>query len=105
MTQGSQSEGSTTPRTFASGYLFGAPLGDLSLLVSLIMSLAAGFAGFFAATFFAIFGVLIYNSTGHHAVDFAATYRDFGLPAGVLVLVLALIYMGRLWVRRALRRT
>ena len=104
MTQGSQSEGSTTPRTFASGYVFGAPVGDLNWLVSLIMSLAVGFAAFFATTFFAIVGVLIYNSTGHRAVDFAVTYRDFGLPAGVVVLVLALIYMGRLWVRRIWRR-
>lgn len=104
MTQASQSEGSTSPRTFASGYLFGAPVGDLSLLVSLIMCVAVGFAAFFATTFFAIFGVLFYNSATHHAVDFAVTYRDFGLPAGVAVLVVSLIYMGRLWVRRVLRR-
>ena len=104
MTEASQSESSTSPRTFASGYVFGAPVGDLSLLVSLIMSGAVGFAAFFAATFFAIFGVMVYNSTGHHAVDFAVTYRDFGLPVGVVVLVLVLIYMGRLWVRRVLRR-
>ena len=104
MTEASQSEGSTTPRTFASGYLFGAPVGDLSLLVSLIMSVAVGFAAFFATTFFAIFGVLFYNSVGHHAVDFAVTYRNFGLPVGVIVLVLALIYMGRLWALRVLRK-
>ena len=87
------------------GYLFGIPLGDLGWFASLLMSFALGFAAFFAATFFAIFGVLIYNTATHHAVDFALTYKRIGLPAGLLMLVVALGYLGTLWVRRQLRES
>lgn len=100
----SQQRSSTTARGFGSGYLFGVPLGDLGWFAILLMSFAIGFAAFFAATFFAIFGVLIYNTVTHHAVDFAATYRLVGLPVGAFVLALALAYLGTLWVRRQLRR-
>jgi len=105
MAQASQSEGSTTPRTVGAGYLFGVPLGDLGWFSSLLMSFAMGFAAFFAATFCAIIGVLFYNTATHHAVDFALTYRRVGLPVGLLVLVVALGYLGALWVRRQVRRT
>jgi hypothetical protein len=101
----SQHRSSASPRTSGSGYLFGVPLGDLGWFASLLMSFALGFAAFFAATFFAIFGVLIYNTTTHHAVDFALTYKRVGLPVGLLVLVMALGYLGTLWVRRQLRRS
>jgi hypothetical protein len=101
----SQHGPSMSPRTFGSGYLFGIPLGDLGWFTSLLMSFALGFAAFFAATFFAIFGVLIYNTAMHHTVDFAVTYKRIGLPAGVLVLLMALGYLGTLWVRRQLRRS
>ena len=94
-----------SPRTPGSGYLFGIPLGDLGWFTSLLMSFALGFAAFFAATFFAIFGVLIYNTTTHRALDFALTYKRVGLPVGVLVLVVALGYLGTLWVRRQLRKS
>ena len=94
-----------SPRTFGSGYLFGIPLGDLGWFTSLVMSFALGFAAFFASTFFAIFGVLIYNTAMHHTVDFALTYKRIGLPVGVVVLVMALGYLGTLWVRRQLRRS
>jgi hypothetical protein len=104
MTHVSQDRSSTTPRTFGSGYLFGVPVGDLGWFSSLLMSVAVGFAAFFAATFFAIIGTLFYNSTGHHAVDYALTYRRVGLPVGLVVLAVALAYMGTLWVRRKLRR-
>jgi hypothetical protein len=69
------------------------------------MSFALGFAAFFAATFFAIFAVLIYNTATHHAVDFALTYKRVGIPVGLLVLVVALGYLGMLWVRRQLRKS
>ena len=105
MAHASQHGNSTSPRTFGSGYLFGVPLGDLGWFASLLMSFALGFAAFFAATFFAIFGVLIYNTATHHAVDFALTYKRVGLPVGLLVLVVALGYLGTLWVRRQLRRS
>jgi hypothetical protein len=105
MASASQHGNSVSPRTFGSGYLFGVPLGDLGWFASLLMSFALGFAAFFAATFFAIFGVLIYNTTTHHAVDFALTYKRVGVPVGLLVLVMALGYLGTLWVRRQLRRS
>ena len=69
------------------------------------MSFALGFAAFFAATFFAIFGVLIYNTVTHRAVDFALTYKRVGVPVGLLMLVVALGYLGTLWVRRQLRKS
>jgi hypothetical protein len=100
----SQHGSSTSPHTFGSGYLFGVPLGDLGWFSSLLISFALGFAAFFAATFFAIFAILIYNTSTHHAVDFALTYKRVGLPVGVLMLVAALAYLGTLWVRRQLRK-
>jgi uncharacterized membrane protein len=104
MTHASQSGSSTTPRTIGAGYLFGVPLGDLGWFTSLVMSVALGMAAFFAATFCAIVAVLFYNTVAHHAVDFALTYKRVGLPVGALVLVIALAYLGTLWVRRQLRR-
>jgi hypothetical protein len=100
----SQHGSSASPRTSGSGYLFGIPLGDLGWFASLVMSFAMGFAAFFAATFFAIFGVLIYNTATHRTLDFALTYKRVGLPVGLLVLVVALGYLGTLWVRRQLRK-
>jgi hypothetical protein len=100
----SQHGSPTTPRTIGSGYLFGVPLGDLGWLASLLMSFALGFAAFFAATFCAIICTLFYNTATHHAVDFSLTYKRIGLPVGLLVLVVALGYLGTLWVRRQLRR-
>ena len=104
MAHASQHGNSVSPRTSGPGYLFGIPLGDLGWFTSLVMSFALGFAAFFAATFFAIFGVLIYNTATHRAVDFALTYKRVGLPVGLLVLVAALGYLGTLWVRRQLRK-
>jgi hypothetical protein len=104
MAHASQSQGSTTPPTVGAGYLFGVPLGDLGWFTSLLMSFALGFAAFFAATFCAIVGLLFYNTTTHHAVDFALTYTRVGLPVGLLVLVVTLGYLGTLWVRRQVRR-
>jgi hypothetical protein len=79
-------------------------VGGLGWFASLLIGTAAGFAAFFAATFCGIFGILIYNSTTHHAVDFAVSYRLIGLPVGLVVLVLALGYQGTLWVRGLGRR-
>jgi hypothetical protein len=104
MTQASQNATSTTPRAAGAGYLFGVPVGDLGWFTSLIMGVAIGFAAFFASTFCGIIGILIYNSVTHHAVDFTLSYRRIGLPVGVVVLVLALAYLGTMWVRRQIRR-
>src|SRR5258707_15876557 len=100
----SQHGSSASPGRSGPGYLFGIPLGDLGWFTSLVMSFALGFAAFFASTFFAIFGVLIYNTAPHRAVDFALTYKRVGLPVGLLVLVATLGYLGTLWVRRQLRK-
>jgi uncharacterized BrkB/YihY/UPF0761 family membrane protein len=105
MAQASQNRSSASPRTFGAGYLFGVPLGDLGWFTSLLMSFALGFAAFFAATFCAIVGILFYNTATHHAVDFSLTYTRVGLPVGVLVLLVALLYLGTLWVRRQLRKS
>jgi hypothetical protein len=104
MAQASQNRTSNPPRTFGSGYLFGVPLGDLGWFSSLLMSFALGFAAFFAATFCAIIGTLFYNTATHHSVDFALTYTRVGLPVGALVLLVALAYLGTLWIRRQLRK-
>jgi uncharacterized BrkB/YihY/UPF0761 family membrane protein len=104
MAQASQNGSAASPRTFGAGYLFGVPLGDLGWFTSLLMSFALGFAAFFAATFCAILGILFYNTATHHAVDFALTYTRVGLPVGVLVLLVALLYLGTLWIRRQLRK-
>ena len=104
MTKGSQGRAETTPHTFGEGYLFGVPVYGFGWFASLVVGLAAGFAAFFAATFVGIFGLLIYNSVAHRAIDFNVTYLYVGLPVGLAVMAFALVYMGRLWVKGLMRR-
>ena len=104
MTQASQSGSSNTPRAIGGGYLFGVPVGELGWFATLLISVASGFAAFFAATFCGIFAILIYNSLTHHTVDYAASYRFIGLPVGAVVLLVAFLYLGMLWVQRIVRR-
>jgi hypothetical protein len=92
------------PRTFGAGYLFGVPVKDMGWFASLLMGFATGFLAFFASTFLAIVGFLVYNSIGHHSLDYSYTYSRVGLPIGILFGVLALAYLGMLWVRRIARR-
>jgi hypothetical protein len=80
--------------------LFGIPLGGFGFFPSLLLSFSLGFVAFFGATFLAIFALLFYNEGGHHNVDFADTYRFVGLPAGLVVLAVSLIFFGSLWIRR-----
>ncbi len=94
---------SPRPRALGAGFLFGVPVGDLGWFATLLMGLATGFAAFFAATFVAIISILVYNTAGHHTVDFALSYRRIGLPIGLIVAVLALSYLGSLWIRRQTR--
>ena len=86
------------------GVLLGIPLGDLGWFQSLLMGLATGFAAFFATTFCAIVVLLIYTESTHHAVDFAWTYKRAGFPVGIVVMALALAYLGFQWTRRMARR-
>jgi len=83
-----------------SGKIFGVPLGDFGLFSSLLLSFSLGFGSFFLATFLAIFALLFYNEGGHHNVDFADTYKFVGLPVGLVVLGVSLIFFGSLWIRR-----
>jgi hypothetical protein len=79
--------------------VFGFPLGGFGCLASLLLALAAAFLTFFASTTVAIFALLAWNLTGHHAVSYVVTYRYVGLPAGLLVLAAALPVFAVLWVR------
>ena len=98
----SHADRTPTPGLFG-GSFFGVPVGDLGWFASLLMALATGFAAFFAATFLGIVALLIRQASGH-AVDYAIAYRLIGLPIGILVAVLALAYLGTLWVKRVLRK-
>ena len=95
--------GSDVRKTLMNGYLFGAPVGDLGWFASLLMGLASGMAAFFAATFVGIMSILFWNAAGHKA-DFTVSYRLIGLPIGLLVMALALGYLGMLWTRRISRK-
>jgi len=105
MTQGSQGAGVSQQAQGAKASLFGVPLGDLGWFASLLIGAAAGFVAFFAATFVGIVSIMIYNSTAHQAVDYALSYQRGGLIAGVIMLVAAWGYLGRLWVKRMMRRS
>ncbi len=98
------SGGRVSGRVSGPGTLFGVPVGDLGWFASLLMGTATGFAAFFAATFAGIVSILIYNSATHRNVDYSYSYIRVGLPFGVLVLAIALGYLGTLWVRRMTRR-
>ena len=90
-------------KSFANGYIFGAPVRDLGWFASLLMGLATGMAAFFAATFVGIVSILFWNAAGHKA-DFTIAYRLVGLPVGAVVMVSALAYLGTFWVKRVLRK-
>src|ERR1035437_6351393 len=79
-------------------------LKGFGLLTSLLLSVAAAFFTFFASTAIAIFSLLGWNLLGHHAVNYADSYLLVGLPAGLLVLVVALPIFGVLWVRSKIHR-
>ncbi len=87
------------------GTLLGIPLGDLGWFQSLLMGLATGFAAFFLATFLAIVGLLIYNTVTQRTPDYALAYRVVGFPVGVVVMALALGYLGIQWSRRMARKS
>ena len=80
--------------------LFGAPVGDFSVVQTLLIAGASGVATFFAVTFLAIMTILVLTQFLHRTIDFSIAYRWFGLPAGIFALVLALLYLGTLLLRR-----
>jgi ABC-type nickel/cobalt efflux system permease component RcnA len=86
------------------GTVLGFPLEGFSLFQSLLLSFASAFFTFFLTTFVAIISLLVWNVLGGHNVNFADTYRFVGLPAGLLVLGLALPYFLVLWVRAKMRK-
>ena len=65
--------------------------------------MALGLAGFCGSCFVAILSILVYNSTGHHAVNYANSYHYIALPVGIGVLVVSGLVLGGLWVRRQVR--
>ena len=85
------------------GYIFGAPVGDMGWFASVLMAVASGMAAFFAATFAGIMSILFWNAAGHKA-DFTVSYRWVGLPVGLAVMALAMVYLGMLWMRRIARQ-
>jgi hypothetical protein len=84
--------------------VLGFPLEGFGFFTSLLLSFAAAFFTFFATTFIAIFSLLIWNAGASHKIDFADTYRYVGLPAGILMLIIALPYFGTLWIKAKLRK-
>lgn len=48
--------------------------------------------------------LLFYRIASGRNPDFAIAYRDIGFPVGVVVLVVALSYLGVLYARRIRRR-
>ncbi len=84
--------------------VFGFPLEGFSLFQSLLLAVASAFLTFFATTCVAIFALLGWNVLGGHSVNYVDTYRYVGLPAGVLVLVVALPLFLVLWIRAKARR-
>jgi hypothetical protein len=86
------------------GTVLGFPLEGFGLFTSLLLSFAAAFFTFFASTCISIFALLGWNVFGHHTVNYADSYLYVGVPAGVIVLVVALPVFGTLWVRAKLRQ-
>ncbi len=87
-------------RGFGSARLLGLPVGDFGLFASGLLAVSLGLGAFCGSCFLAIVAILIYNSSGHHRVDYADSYHYIALPVGVAVLVVSGLVLGVLWVRR-----
>lgn len=85
------------------GTVFGFPLRGFGLISSLLLSFASALFTFFLTTTVAIFVMLFWNLGGHHTVNYADSYRLIGVPAGLIVLVIALPVFGTLWIRARFR--
>jgi len=82
--------------------VLGFPLEGFGLFTSLLLAFASAFFTFFASTCIAIFSLLAWNVFGQHKVSYADSYLFVGLPAAVIVLLVALPVFGTLWVRAKL---
>lgn len=85
------------------GTFLGFPLEGFSLFQSLLLSFASAFFTFFLTTMLAIFTLLGWNLIGHHTVNYADSYLYVGLPAGLVVLLIALPLFATLWIRAKAR--
>ncbi len=86
------------------GNILGFPLEGFSLFQGVLLSVASAFFTFFLVTTVAIFSLLIWNLGGGHKVDFADSYLYVGLPAGVVVLLIALPYFLSVWFRSKMHK-
>lgn len=84
--------------------IFGFPADGFSLFQSLLIAVAAAFLTFFATTCIAIFALLAWNLLGGHSVNYADTYLYVGLPAGLIVLVVALPFFLFMWLRAKVQK-
>jgi hypothetical protein len=84
--------------------VLGFPLQGFGLFTSLLLAFASAFFTFFASTCIAIFSLLAWNLIGQHKVNYADSYLYVGLPAAVIVLLVALPVFGTLWVRAKMRK-
>src|SRR5258708_38758588 len=79
--------------------VLGFPLRGFGRFTSLLLSFASALFTFCLTPMIAIFSLLIWNLGGRHSVDYADSYRFIGLPAGLVVLALALPFFMVLWIR------
>lgn len=84
--------------------ILGFPLEGFGFFAGLLLAFASAFFTFFATTCIAIFALLAWNLIGGHKINFADSYLYVGLPAGVMVLIVALPLFGTLWLRAKLRK-
>jgi hypothetical protein len=83
--------------------LLGAPIGGFGLFASALIAAALGLAAFCISCFLSIFGILIWNSAGHHAINYADSYLYVALPVGIATLCVSSIVLLALWFRRKVR--
>jgi ABC-type dipeptide/oligopeptide/nickel transport system permease subunit len=87
------------------GVLLGIPLGDLGWFQSLLMGVATGMAAFFLTTFVAILVMLVYQTVTQRVPAYQLAYKAVGFPVGVVVMALALAFLGVQWSRRMVRKS
>jgi|GEM_PF-5387250 len=81
----------------------GAPVGDFSVLQTIMLTLASGAIAFFIATFLSIMTLLVFTMFGRKA-DFTITYRYFGVPAAIVMFLVAGIYLTFVLIQRIRRQ-